>query len=176
MKRGVIAGLLGVFLGAIAAQASVELPDLTGSVFPVEITEWCLPSSRTSLPSGLRVLLDEPRTTAVLSGFVHLGLDGYIVARMKLPFCAGPGADIRIYEHGGPWGSPPGEALSVYVSMDGSEWEWVGFGFVPANLPYRAFELGDRTNSYLYIKAVARGGRDGPELIAIEALHPRETE
>ncbi|MFC2077727.1 hypothetical protein ACFLTM_02845 [Candidatus Bipolaricaulota bacterium] len=172
MKKAFWICLLGVCLTVVLVSGQkVKLPDLQGSVFPAEIVESHLLGDR--WPVDLSLLLDPPRTTIALSGFVVILEKGYVVARMASAFCAGPGADLRIYETGLEWGGHK-DRFSVYVSEDGETWDWVETTPNDAGLSYAAVELGDREGVFRYIKVLCRSGGENEMmgLVAIEALHP----
>lgn len=124
--------------------------------------------------------------------FVSLGFDdlstpesdaGYVVVAFSAPIVDGPGDDVRIVED--TWGTYPDETADVYVSVDGTNWTFLG-----------AADNQDRVNSYhtestfdlasvglssaTYVKVVDTSDRadfggipnaDGYDLNAVEALH-----
>ena len=105
-----------------------------------------------------------------------LGTCGFVDVRMETPFSNGPGPDLRVYECGSAWGGV-NEPFTVRVSSDGVVWtnttSWARMN--DAGKPYTSIELGDLAGPFLYVRVRGEGGGaspEGPEIIAIEALHP----
>ena len=96
---------------------------------------------------------------------------------MSATFTSKPGADLLVYE----WGSERGgtdDCFSVYVSSNGHQ--WIAAAEAISNdpgRPYASIDLGDEGGDYLYVKIVPAtsagvGYAEGPEILAIEAVHP----
>lgn len=59
------------------------------------------------------------------SNFFSLGFGGWIILEYDCPIRDGEGNDVKVIED--TWGGPyPLESASVWVSQDGSSWEWLG--------------------------------------------------
>lgn len=108
---------------------------------------------------------------------VCLGARGFLIARMSATFTNRSGADLLVYE----WGSQHGgtdDRFSVYVSSNGHQWITVAEAIRnDPDRPYASIDFVDEHGDYLYVKIVptaskALGHAEGPEIFAIEALHP----
>ena len=107
---------------------------------------------------------------------VCLTARGFLIARMSAAFTNRSGADLLVYE----WGSQQGgtdDPFSVYVSENGHQWILVAEAVQDdSDSTYASIELGDKHGDYLYVKIIPADGQnrgiEGPEILAIEALHP----
>jgi hypothetical protein len=190
--------------GSAVMGTEVSLPDFSGSVFAAEIVAGDYSGWASFYCNRCSVILGPPlATSAYEQGYLSLGMREFVIVRMETPFRSGEGMDIRIYEWGYAWGGCD-ESFTVYVSQDGLVWHrlsivegaWSSSPFVP-------YELGDLEGTFEFIKLVGREDeccpandpdepehafgfirairRDdgcctpcGPEIFAIEALHPVE--
>lgn len=108
---------------------------------------------------------------------VCLSTRGFLIARMSATFTNRSGADLLIHE----WGSRHGGSddwFSVHISSNGHQWITVAESIHnDPDRPYASIDLGDEHGDYLYVKIVPTaskglGHAEGPEILAIEALHP----
>jgi len=116
---------------------------------------------------------DDPQAECVA---VCLGTRGLLIAQMAAMFTDGPDADLFIYE----WGTYHGgtdDPFSVLVSENGRDWILVAEAVCnDPGRPYASIDLGGRRGHYLFVKVLPAAERvayaEGPEILAIEALHP----
>ena len=106
---------------------------------------------------------------------VCLGARGYLIAQMSETFTNRSGADLLIHE----WGSERGgtdEAFSVDISENGHEWIRVAEGVTnDSDASTASIDLGSTHGHFLFVRIVPAGTAmwdEGPEILAIEALHP----
>ena len=106
---------------------------------------------------------------------VCLGARGYLIAQMSETFTNRSGADLLIYE----WGSERhgiDEAFSVDVSENGHEWIRVAEGITnDPDAPTASIDLDSVHGHFLFVRIVPVGASawdEGPEILAVEALHP----
>ena len=132
-------------------------------------------SCRCSEPSA--IAREAPEDPLVDCAVVCLNGRGFLIARMSVTFTNGPGVDLLVYE----WGSRRGgtdDRFSVYVSTDGHQWITAAEAISnDSDQLYASIDLGDEHDDYLYVKIVPSAGAgrryiEGPEILAIEALHP----
>jgi len=167
--------------------ADGELTNVSTAIRPTEVTgvRWIADHTVAELDGGQsKCDCSEPSAIARPIGsddagcaVVCLGARGFLVARMSASFTNRDGVDLLIYE----WGTKQGAAndrFSAYVSENGHEWIPVAESVEnDPDRPHASIELGDARGHYLYVKVVAATGSDlsyakGPEILAIEALHP----
>ena len=115
------------------------------------------------------------------SNFFSLGFGGEIIVSFAQPFSDGPGDDLVIYED--TWSnSYPEESADVFVSQDGSYWEFIGTADnndLSGNHASTAFDLSATNFSWAqYVKVVDttnaslhNNAADGFDLNGIEALY-----
>ncbi len=168
--------------------ADGDLTSVSTALHPIDVTgvRWLAePTATDSEGVGSSCRCSEPDAIArpvpedplADCAVVCLGARGLLIARMSASFTNGSGADLLVYE----WGSERGgtdDRFSVYVSENGHQWIPVAEAIHnDPDLPYASIDLGDERGHYLYVKilpATSDGLRytEGPEILAIEALHP----
>jgi len=106
---------------------------------------------------------------------VCLGARGYLIAQMSETFTNRSGADLLVYE----WGSGRSgidEGFSVDVSENGHEWIRVAEGITnDPDASTASIDLGSVHGHFLFVRIVPAGAAawdEGPEILAVEALHP----
>jgi len=170
-----------------AADERAVVATATDSIQPIEVTgaRWITGRPVADLDGG-RTACDCVAQDVVLNGLpppdvdrctaVCLGARGYLVVKMSALFTNRAGADLFVHE----WGSERGgenDPFSVWISDNGHAWTLVadtvtndeGAGFA-------SIDLDTVHGHFLYVKIVPAGRGadlfDGPEILAIEALHP----
>ena len=159
------------------ATVRLNLPDLTGSVFAVEIVdckiadeEQCYWSTETA-----EALLGPP-PDKIRDGeydYVPVGKDGFVVARMGSLFADGDDTDLRVY-------AAPHQGYGLYnvsISVDAESWIEVAHRVKSDNTNtwYRSIDFAGVEGQFEYVRIdAAAGGGCTPYILAIEAVHPCE--
>ena len=163
------------------AVPTIRPTEITGARWIVDRTLSDLDGSRSdcrcSEPGEIAHGFGVPDAPSDDCAVVCLGGRGFLIARMSATFTNRSGDDLIVHE----WGDERGgenEPFSIYVSGNGHDWLLVAESV--ENDPGSTFasvDLGEEHGHYLYVKIVpdivdGRGFFDGPEILAIEALHP----
>jgi hypothetical protein len=129
----------------------------------------CRCAAPTDVAEGL------PTADAEPSVAVCLGARGYLIAQMSATFTNRSGVDLLIHE----WGSERrgiDEAFSVDVSENGHDWIRVAEAITnDPNATTASIDLGSVHGHFLFVRIVPAGDggwEEGPEILAVEALHP----
>ncbi len=184
-----VAVLLFLTLTACSSGSADDGPtSAPPSIHPAEVTAVRWLADRTAAdveggPAGCRcgepnrIARERPEVLDADCAVVCLTARGFLIARMSATFTNGPGADLHVYELGAQQ-SGTDDRFSVYVSENAHQWILVAEAIRnDPDRPYASIDLGEVRGYLLFVKIVTATddglrSTEGPEILAIEALHP----